>query len=112
MDAEYLLRLLQDGGLTVYPLGVASIVSLAILFERLWRYRGIEKSSRALTRETVEALVRRDADTARSLCEKSETPISAIYLEAMATPPRASTRPTALCPSTGTVAPIPMAASS
>jgi len=38
---------------------------------------------RALTRQTIESLVRRDLDTARSLCEKSKLPISNIYLEAM-----------------------------
>lgn len=83
MDSQTLLELLNDGGLTVYPLGVASILTLTILFERLWRYRGIEKRTRSLTRETIEALVRRDVDTARSLCEKAKTPISDIYIEAM-----------------------------
>ena len=83
MDAQQLLRLLQDGGLTVYPLGLGSIVALWILVERLLRFRGIDRSTRKLTRETVEALVRRDVEGARSLCEKSNTPISAIFLEAM-----------------------------
>jgi len=83
VDAQYVLELLQQGGLTVYPLGVGSIITLTILFERLWRYRGIDRKTRALTRETVDALVRRDVDTARSLCEKAKTPISDVYLEAM-----------------------------
>ncbi|MFQ5415830.1 MAG: MotA/TolQ/ExbB proton channel family protein [Gaiellales bacterium] len=83
MDAQTILRLLQDGGLTVYPLGVGSILSLGILLERVLRFRGLEKGTRNLTRETIEALVRRDIDTARSLCEKSKLPISDIYLEAM-----------------------------
>ena len=83
MDAQTILDLLQDGGLTVYPLGLASIVSLAILLERMWRFRGLDKATKSLTRETIEALVRRDVDTARSLCEKSGAPISDIYLEGM-----------------------------
>jgi len=83
MDAQTLLQLLQDGGLTVYPLGVASVITLAILFERMWRYKGLESRTRAITRETIESLVRRDVDAARSGCEKSETPISNIFLEAM-----------------------------
>ena len=83
MDAKEILQLLQDGGLTVYPLGVGSILSLAILLERMLRFRGVESGTRSLTRQTIEALVRRDLDTARSLCEKSKLPISGIYLEAM-----------------------------
>jgi biopolymer transport protein ExbB len=83
LDAQAILQLLQDGGLTVYPLGLASILVVAILIERMLRFRGLEKGTRGLTRETIEALVRRDLDTARSLCEKSKLPISSIYLEAM-----------------------------
>jgi biopolymer transport protein ExbB len=83
MDAHTLLQLLQDGGLTVYPLGLASVITLTILFERMWRYKGLKSQTRAVTRETIELLVRRNVDGARSACEKSETPISKIFLEAM-----------------------------
>ncbi len=83
MDAHALLQLLQDGGLTVYPLAVGSVITLTILFERIWRYRGLDRQTRAVTRETIESLVKRDVDGARSRCEKSETPISKIFLEAM-----------------------------
>lgn len=83
MDAKTILELLQQGGLTVYPLTLGSILCLAILIERLWRFRGIDRSTRKLTRDTIECLVRRDLAGARSLCEKAKTPISEIYLEAM-----------------------------
>lgn len=83
MDSQALLKLLQDGGLTVYPLGIGSIVALTILVERLWRFRGIDKATRQLTRATIEKLVRRDLDGARGLCEEAKTPVSDIYLEAM-----------------------------
>ena len=83
MDAQTLLQLLQDGGLTVYPLAVASVITLTILFERMWRYRGLESQTRAVARETIESLVRRDVDGARSRCEESEAPVAKIFLEAM-----------------------------
>jgi len=83
LDAQQLLDLLYLGRLTVYPLGVASLLVLAIVFERVWRFRGIEQGTRQLTRESIEALIRRDVETARSLCEKAKTPISELYLEAM-----------------------------
>jgi biopolymer transport protein ExbB len=83
LDAHSLQELLQRGGLTVYPLALASIASLGVLLERLWRYRGIDRASRDLTRATVEQLVRRDLAGARALCEKAATPLAAIFLEAL-----------------------------
>ena len=83
MDAKFLLKLLNDGGLTVYPLGVASIISLWILIERLWRFAGIDRGTRKLTQDTIEKLVRRDLAGARGLCEASKAPIAKIFLEAM-----------------------------
>jgi biopolymer transport protein ExbB len=83
LDAQKVLQLLQDGGLTVYPLAVGSIIALGILLERVLRFRGLESGTRSLTRETIESLVRRDLETARSLCEKSKLPIANVFLEAM-----------------------------
>ena len=83
MDAETILQLLRDGGLTVYPLGVGSVLSLAILIERMLKFRGLEARTRSLTRDVIEALVRRDLDTARSACEQSKLPISKIYLRSL-----------------------------
>ena len=83
MDAQQLLDLLYLGRLTVYPLAVGSLIVLAIVVERVWRFRGIERGTRELTRDSIEALVRRDVETARSLCEKAKTPIADVYLEAM-----------------------------
>lgn len=83
MDAQQFLELLYMGRLTVVPLALGSVLVLAILLERMWRYRGVEQRTRKLTRDAVEMLVRRDVNGARSLCEKARTPISDVYLEAM-----------------------------
>jgi biopolymer transport protein ExbB len=83
LDAKTILELLNQGGLTVYPLTLASILSLWILVERLWRFRGIDRGTRKLTHETIEKLVRRDLAGARALCEASKAPIARIFLEAM-----------------------------
>lgn len=83
MDAQTLLKLLNDGGLTVYPLGLASILIFSIALERIWSFRGLEGGTRELTRQTIELLVRRDVQGARSLLEKSDTAISEVFLEAM-----------------------------
>jgi biopolymer transport protein ExbB len=83
LSSQELLHLLYDGRLTVYPLAVGSIIVFAIVLERLWRFRGIDRRTRGLTREVIDVLVRRDLDGARSLCEKAKAPISEVYLEAM-----------------------------
>jgi biopolymer transport protein ExbB len=83
LDAQTLLQLLKDGGLTVYPLGLASVITLTILLERIWRYRGVDRDAREITRQTIEFLVRRDVGQARTLCEGSDAAIAKIYLEAM-----------------------------
>jgi biopolymer transport protein ExbB len=83
VDSAHLLELLQRGGLTVYPLAVASVLVFAVFLERLWRYRGVTAGTRALTREVIEALVNRNMDRAKTLCEKSTQPIAKIFLEAM-----------------------------
>jgi biopolymer transport protein ExbB len=83
LDAQTILQLLNDGGLTVYPLGLGSVVTLWIVFERVWHFRGIDRQTRALTQDTIEKLMRRDLGGARGLCEASQTPIASIFLEAM-----------------------------
>ncbi len=83
MDANQLLELLYLGRLTVVPLGLGSILVLGITIERMLRFRGIEGETRKLTRDSIELLVRRDVDGARSISEKAKTPIADVYLEAM-----------------------------
>ena len=81
--ASELLGLLWQGRLTTIPLGLLSVIVLALAFERLWRYRGLEKRTRDLARKLVDALVRRDVATARALCEASNTPLARVFGEGL-----------------------------
>jgi biopolymer transport protein ExbB len=83
LTAQELLELLQTGGLTVYPLGICSVIGLWIVFARLWQYRGMMRDTRALTGRVVDALVRRDLSAARSVCEKARTPMAEVFLEGL-----------------------------
>ena len=83
MHSQSLLELFQQGWLTTYPLLLGSVIALGIFFERMWRFRGLHDATRSLTKSTIEALVKRDLDGARKLCEKSDQPIARIFLEAM-----------------------------
>jgi biopolymer transport protein ExbB len=83
VDAASIIELLNQAWHTTYPLGFASVICLAIVIERLWRYRGVDSATRELTRGVVDALVRRDVLTVRSLCEKASTPASNIFLDGL-----------------------------
>jgi len=77
------LELIHQGWMTNYPLAMGSILVITIFFERMWRFRGLADGTRELTRRTIEALVQRDVDRAKVLCNESNQPIARIYLEAM-----------------------------
>ncbi len=83
MELNELLELLHQGRLTVYPLGVLSVVVFGIAIERMWKYRGVEKQTRELTRKLVDTLVRRDLSAARTLCEASRTPMAEVFGEGL-----------------------------
>ena len=83
MHFANILGMFQQGWLTTYPLLAASVIALGVFCERLWRFRGLHDATRALTKSTIEALVRRDLDRAQKLCEQSKQPIAHIFLEAM-----------------------------
>ena len=78
-----ILKLLYQGWLTTGPLAILSMIVFTIALERAWRYRGLEKATRELTRKLVDALVRRDVPTARALCEASHTPIARVFAEGL-----------------------------
>lgn len=83
MESIDLLAMAQRAWHTIYPLGFASIVCLGIVIERSLRYRGLDRATRELTRQVVDALVRRDVATVRSLCEQSKTPAAKIFLDGL-----------------------------
>jgi len=78
-----LLELLHQGRLTVYPLIALSVVVFAISFERAFKYRGLDKATRELTRKLVDTLIRRDLNAARTLCEASRTPMAEVFGEGL-----------------------------
>lgn len=83
VDAGNLVRLLEQGGLTVYPLAFGSVLAVAIVIERVWRFRGLERATRELAKRVVDHLAKRDFAGARALCESAKTPIGQIFLEGL-----------------------------
>ena len=78
-----IIELLRLGALTVVPLGILSIMALGIVIERFWRYRGLAKTTRELTRKVVESLSQRDVSAALATCQATKTPMSDVFQEAL-----------------------------
>ena len=78
-----LLELLHQGRLTVYPLGVLSVLVFSLALERAWRFRGVERATRALVAELLPLLLARNFDEARALCARAPTPMAAVFGEGL-----------------------------
>ena len=83
-SAEHFIELLIMGWLSNIPLGIGSIVSIAVFVERLWSFKGLEKGSTEFASKVIDRLSRRDLDGARRACKKSDLPIAGMFLEALA----------------------------
>lgn len=85
MNLEWseLLALLWLGRFTTVPLGILSVLVFGIAAERMLRYRGIQRETRALTRKLIECLTRGDLAGARTLCEAAKTPMSEVFGEGL-----------------------------
>jgi biopolymer transport protein ExbB len=79
-----IVQMLQQGWYASYPLLLCSILVLAVAIERFWRYRGLEKRSRELTRNVIDALAKRDHSTAMALTKTSKTPLAHVFQEGLA----------------------------
>lgn len=82
-DARELIDLLIMGWMSNVPLAVGSVLTLAVFFDRITKFRGLEERSRALASEVIDALIRPDLDGAKRLCEESNIPIGRILGEAL-----------------------------
>lgn len=84
-DLAALWHMLVMGWLTTIPLGICSVIALAVVIERLWRYRGLDAMARDLTRRVVDHLAKRDVSAARALCEgaASRQPIGEVFGEGL-----------------------------
>lgn len=78
-----IIELLRLGAITTIPLGILSVVALGIVFERLWRYRGLKSRTRNLTKKVVDSLAQRDVSAAVATCEATKTPMADVFREAL-----------------------------
>lgn len=60
------------GAFTLIALGLCSLAVWAVIFERLWRYRRLGNGLRAFQLEASNALLRGEASTLLTLCQKNQ----------------------------------------
>jgi len=81
--AEYLYELIKMGWLSNVPLAIGSVITIAVFFERLWVFRGMESQTREVATNVIEALAAGNLSAARKSCEDSTTPVAAVFLEGL-----------------------------
>jgi biopolymer transport protein ExbB len=82
-SAEHLIELLIMGWISNVPLAIGSILTLTIFIERLWRFRGLEASARALSKKVIDCLVARDLEGARRACDGSPAQLAETFRSAL-----------------------------
>jgi len=82
-DARHLIDLLILGWMSNVPLAVGSVLTLAVFFDRVTKFRGLETRTRALASRVIDTLIKPDLAGARRLCEESDLPVATMMGEAL-----------------------------
>jgi biopolymer transport protein ExbB len=65
-------QLFINGGLTMIPLVICSLVGWAVIFERIWRFRKLSEGLKAFHLEAMNGLLRQEWDEVKKLCSRNE----------------------------------------
>ena len=76
-----LIDIIHKGAIATYPLILMSIVSVAVVFERLWSLRSIASVTLRITESLVEPIKKGQRDLAIAICKQnSHSPAGRIFL--------------------------------
>src|SRR5690242_2406325 len=76
-----LLEIIQKGAIATYPLILLSIISVAVVLERLWSLRNMSSSTVRLTESLVEPMKKGQRDLAIAICRQNvNAPAARIFL--------------------------------
>jgi biopolymer transport protein ExbB len=71
------------GGPVMYPLAVLSIISLAIIAERIWFLRRARMDTKEFMEKINEALSGNQIEEAATICEEYQGPLGSVFREAL-----------------------------
>jgi biopolymer transport protein ExbB len=76
-----LIDIIHKGAIATYPLILLSIVSVAVIFERLWSLRSIASVTFRITESIMDPIKKGQRDLAIAICKQnSQSPASRIFL--------------------------------
>jgi biopolymer transport protein ExbB len=75
-----LLDLIRQGGITIYPLLLCSVLSLAVIGERCWILWKVIRPGKTVTASVLGFVRRQELQEARYACKTSGAPVAEIYL--------------------------------
>jgi biopolymer transport protein ExbB/TolQ len=76
-----LIDIIHKGAIATYPLILLSIVSVAVVLERLWSLRNIGSMTLRITESLLEPIKRGQRDLAIAICrQNSHSPVGRIFL--------------------------------
>lgn len=71
------------GGPVMYPLAVLSVISLAIIAERIWFLRSARMNTKEFMTKINEALSSNQIEEAATTCEEYQGPLGSVFREAL-----------------------------
>jgi biopolymer transport protein ExbB len=79
-----LIQIIQQGAIATYPLIVMSVISLTVVFERLWSLRNIGSATLRITDSILEPTRKGQRDLAIAICKQnSNSPAGRIFLNVL-----------------------------
>lgn len=76
-----LIDIIHKGAIATYPLILLSVVSVAVVFERLWSLRSIASVTLRITESIMDPIKKGQRDLAIAICKQnSQSPASRIFL--------------------------------
>jgi biopolymer transport protein ExbB len=76
-----LIEIIHKGAIATYPLILMSIISVAVVFERLWSLRSIASVTLRITESILDPIKRGQRDLAIAICKQnSHSPAGRIFL--------------------------------
>jgi biopolymer transport protein ExbB len=79
-----IIEWINNGGFTMYPLIIFSVVTWVIIFERIWNFRKLGNNLRSFYLEASNILLRDDSEALKRLCQNhSELPTARLLTLAL-----------------------------
>jgi biopolymer transport protein ExbB len=79
-----LIQIIHQGAIATYPLIIMSIISLTVIFERLWALRNISSATVRITDSILEPARKGQRDLAIAICKQnSHCPAGRIFLNVL-----------------------------